>query len=94
MAKDSELVREAEDFLKGKGIEILEMKYNRDSVHYMKPTFSVLTNNYKSLDKLARDMGLKFLSSYDERSCWKTTKIENSNYDLHITHRGKPFNKR
>jgi len=94
MAKDSELVREVEDFLKGKGIEILEMEYNRDSVHYMKPTFSVLTNNYKSLDKLARGMGLKLFSSYDERSYWKTARIENGKYDVHITVRGKQFHKR
>ncbi len=93
MAKDSELVREVEDFLKEKKIEIVEMEYHRDFEHYMKPTFSVLTNNYKSLGKLAEETKSKFVTTYDERSYWKAISVKNDKYEIHIYHRGKPFHK-
>lgn len=91
MAKDSELVKEVEKFLEEQNIGILEMEYHRDFEHDFKPSFSILTNDLKPLEKLASKMKTEFSRNYDTRSYWKAITVKKGKYEIHIYHRGKPF---
>ncbi len=89
MAKDSELVKEVEDFLKEKGIGILEMEYSRDWKYNKEPTFEILTKNNGVLEKLSDEMKIPLRKDYDERSWYKVLSVKNSNYNLSVYARKK-----
>ena len=86
---DSELVKEVEMFLEEHKIDILEMVYNRSIELDNKPNFQILTNNPKSLEKLAQKLKRSLRSDYDERSFYKELSISRDEYDLNICHRKK-----
>lgn len=89
MAKDSELVKEVEGFLKENNINILEMTYDRSINFNGKPIFEVLTGNRDSLEKLATNMKSPLKKDYDERSRYEVLDIKRHDYNIHVYSRKK-----
>lgn len=84
MVKDSELVKEVENFLEKHNLDISEMIYNRSWEFNEKPTFDIITNNLKSLEKLAQKTKSTVEDNYDKMSFHKLLVIKNDRYDLYL----------
>ena len=90
MAKDSELVKEVDDFLKEHSIKSYLMRYDRGiyaTEHENHPNFEVEIKNLKSLENMAGKLGIPIVQEYHRMH--KCIRIEKEQFNLYIYNKYK-----
>lgn len=89
MAKDSDLVKEVENFLLSRNIDIVEMTYDRNVNFDGKPVFEILTRNKAAIEKLSTEMKIPLRKDYDERSWYNVLNLNVNRCKVHLYSRKK-----
>ena len=88
MTKDSELVKEVEDFLKENSIKSYLLRYDRGiyaTEHENHPYFEIEIKNLKSLENMAKKLSIPVKQEYHRMH--KCISIEKEQCSIYIYHR-------
>jgi hypothetical protein len=90
MLRDSELVREVEEFLEDHSIKNYLMRYDRGiyaTEHEKHPHFEIEIKNLKSLENMAEDLDIPIVQEYHRMH--KCIRIEKEQYNLYLYNKYK-----
>lgn len=85
MAKDSDLIKEVESFLKEHKVDSYIMKYDRGidfTEHKTHPAFDIQTNALKALRGLSKELNIDFKKDIYRRH--RYLEIENKDYRIYL----------